>query len=573
MNRFVFVLCFLLLFAVEGLAQVVDIPDSHLRVVVERNLGKRSGAAITADDMLRLGELYADWQWDIRDLTGLEYATNLRRLDLSGNRSLSDVSPLSKLSQLDRLILRDCAVSDLSPLSGLLRLRTLDLSFNQVVSDLSPLAGLILLNDLEFRRNLVTDVSPLSGLISLDYISMNGNLISDVSPLLSNGGLGDGDLIEAYENPLNDDSLTNDLPALGRKGVYVNIANLVSDISVEEPLRVGDTFTYDFKIENAVDIVGWQFTLTYDSSVLTLQSITYGDFLASGNGTALPAKGDMVNASDLSINREANRNWIRDLYQVRLKGAASGDGILYSCTFRIDAIGYTGIWMPDAFMLTSNGHRIRAGYFFDNYQVDDRASVDVNGDGKVDLADVAEIAQHIGTDRREYDVDNNRQVNIADMIYVIQRFGTTPRAPSTMTVPEGLTTAMVREWIDMAHTADDGSQMFRRGIAVFNLLLEMIPPKETVLLANYPNPFNPETWIPYHLSNDADVTLTIYDTQGAVVRQFDLGHQSAGYYTDRGQAIYWDGRNSAGETVSTGVYFYHLDTGDYSQTRKMLILK
>lgn len=98
-------------------------------------------------------------------------------------------------------------------------------------------------------------------------------------------------------------------------------------------------------------------------------------------------------------------------------------------------------------------------------------------------------------------------------------------------------------------------------------------PKKTELLANYPNPFNPETWIPYHLAHDADVTLTIYSTRGAVVRRFELGHQPAGFYTTRAQATYWDGRNDIGEPVASGVYFYHLSAGDYSKTRQLVILK
>ena len=98
-------------------------------------------------------------------------------------------------------------------------------------------------------------------------------------------------------------------------------------------------------------------------------------------------------------------------------------------------------------------------------------------------------------------------------------------------------------------------------------------PSETQLLRNYPNPFNPETWIPYHLANDGDVLLSIYDINGALVRELDLGHQQAGYYTDRSRAVYWDGRNEWGERVVTGVYFYQLRTGDYSQMRKMVILK
>ena len=102
-------------------------------------------------------------------------------------------------------------------------------------------------------------------------------------------------------------------------------------------------------------------------------------------------------------------------------------------------------------------------------------------------------------------------------------------------------------------------------------ILEM--PTETKLLPNYPNPFNPETWIPYHLAADADVQLTIYDTQGITVRRLDIGHQMAGYYTNWRRAAYWDGRNGFGERVATGIYFYHLQANNVSLQRKMVILK
>ena len=98
-------------------------------------------------------------------------------------------------------------------------------------------------------------------------------------------------------------------------------------------------------------------------------------------------------------------------------------------------------------------------------------------------------------------------------------------------------------------------------------------PINTVLLPNYPNPFNPETWIPYELSKSAEVTLTIYNMRGQMIRQLKLGHKPAGVYRNRSRAIHWDGRNNIGEKVATGVYFYQLTAGDFTATRKMLILK
>ena len=104
-------------------------------------------------------------------------------------------------------------------------------------------------------------------------------------------------------------------------------------------------------------------------------------------------------------------------------------------------------------------------------------------------------------------------------------------------------------------------------------LARALTPYTTALLANYPNPFNPETWIPYQLSKATDVVVTIYASNGSVVRTLALGHQDAGMYKNRTQAAYWDGKNDLGETVASGVYFYTLTAGDFAATRKMLILK
>ena len=111
---------------------------------------------------------------------------------------------------------------------------------------------------------------------------------------------------------------------------------------------------------------------------------------------------------------------------------------------------------------------------------------------------------------------------------------------------------------------------------IFNLLKAVLPerlPGQTQLLPNYPNPFNPETWIPFELSQDSEVSLTIYDAVGHLIRQLDLGFQPAGAYLQRNQAISWDGRTQSGEQVASGTYFYTLKTEDCAFTQKMIILK
>ena len=206
------------------------------------------------------------------------------------------------------------------------------------------------------------------------------------------------------------------------------------------------------------------------------------------------------------------------------------------------------------------------------------STVDVNGDGQVDTADLLLVSNSIGqtgsVDPR-VDVNGDGSVTIADLVLVAQYLGqsTDWSAPLAVVVPAGLQYSTVAGWIDQAHAEDDGTTAFREGIANLEYLLTLLIPEETVLLHNYPNPFNPETWIPYHLSQPADVTLTIYAIDGKVVRRLDLGHQAAGYYQNKSRAAYWDGRNAIGERVASGVYFYTFTAGEFTATRKMLIMK
>ena len=109
--------------------------------------------------------------------------------------------------------------------------------------------------------------------------------------------------------------------------------------------------------------------------------------------------------------------------------------------------------------------------------------------------------------------------------------------------------------------------------AEFGTVEKWLIPDETVMDQNFPNPFNPETWIPYQLSEPAEVSVSIYSVEGDLVRTLALGHQAAGIYQSKSRAAYWDGRNTFGEPVASGVYFYILTAGEFTATRKMLIKK
>ena len=97
--------------------------------------------------------------------------------------------------------------------------------------------------------------------------------------------------------------------------------------------------------------------------------------------------------------------------------------------------------------------------------------------------------------------------------------------------------------------------------------------KRTSLMQNFPNPFNPETWIPYYLAEAATVTVRIYNVEGELIRSIDVGKQAAGAYMSRQRAAYWDGKNDTGQSVTSGVYFYQLLADDFSETRRMVVIK
>ncbi|MFQ6044313.1 MAG: FlgD immunoglobulin-like domain containing protein, partial [Candidatus Poribacteria bacterium] len=98
-------------------------------------------------------------------------------------------------------------------------------------------------------------------------------------------------------------------------------------------------------------------------------------------------------------------------------------------------------------------------------------------------------------------------------------------------------------------------------------------PAVTELVGNYPNPFNPETWIAYKLAQESDVTIRVYDTEGKAIRTLQLGRKPAGMYVNRESAVYWDGKNDAGEVVSSGLYFYSLITDEAFYTKRMVLTK
>ena len=342
------------------------------------------------------------------------------------------------------------------------------------------------------------------------------------------------------------------------------------------PIYIDDTFTLDISAETVFDMAGWQFDIAFDPAILEAISVSEGNFLKTG-GTTFFQGGSIDNATGKITALSAAR--------LSTQGV-SGTGTLLQVRFKAKSDGETKLALQNFEFGAITGDLIPAGPHQVSITVEGRlATGDVNRDGRVSILDLILVAQQLG--RRvsagsPVDLNRDGVVSILDLILAAQAIGgtTTSAAPVALNPDligavgaESVDAATIKAWIAQARLEDDGSLAFKQGIENLEKLLASLIPEETALLANYPNPFNPETWIPYQLAESAEVTLTIYDMNGQLVRRLAMGHQAAGMYQSRSRAVYWDGRNQLGEPVASGLYFYTLTAGEFTATRRMLILK
>ena len=209
---------------------------------------------------------------------------------------------------------------------------------------------------------------------------------------------------------------------------------------------------------------------------------------------------------------------------------------------------------------------------------------DVNRDGVVNILDLVAAASQFGKidTNLSGDVDGDGKISVSDLGRIGVRLGENAAAPSmpfyhTPPTVSHHSSTVNRQFqaltaLESLETPSRGANIARDMLKAWLSHIEP-PVTETKLLPNFPNPFNPETWIPYQLAKAAHVRIRIYDIAGHLVRELDLGTQPAGSYVSRESAAYWDGRNDAGETVSSGIYWYELYTGSFSAIRKMVVQK
>ena len=331
----------------------------------------------------------------------------------------------------------------------------------------------------------------------------------------------------------------------------------VSPASVASP-AVGEQLEISLNITDGEAVAGYEASVEFDTTALRYVSSVNGDYLPAGAFLVPPSvAGNLVTLAAASLD-----------------GESDGDGTLARLTFEVIAVKASTVKLSDVALANSASERTFPGVEYGQITVP-AVNADVNSDGKVDDTDAALVAAAIGTQNARYDVDGDGTVNFQDLLLVVEnRDDDAAGAPTIVGLQlTGVQIDRIQEQIDLLIATGDRSPAALRTLVYLQQLLAMARPEQTQLLANYPNPFNPETWIPYHLAKNADVTLRIYAVNGALVRTLDLGHQPAGVYRIRSRAAYWDGRNAGSEKVASGLYFYTLTAGDFAATRKMLILK
>ena len=343
--------------------------------------------------------------------------------------------------------------------------------------------------------------------------------------------------------------------------------------------NIGEQLTFNLNIAGGENIAGYQATVLFDDTALSLMEATNGDYLPAD---AFFLADGPFGQSTLVISSSTGN--FRNVEEVRLTAntlaeASNGNGTLATLTFEVVDFKASTLTISQIYLVDADGKRWEATTVAAKVTLPPEPAEaifgDINRDGVVNIQDLVIVGTRLGQrGKNSADVNEDGLVDVVDIVLVAGAFGGEAAAPTLYPQALALITATkVQDWFTQARQLTLTDPAYLRGITVLEQLLKTLTPKKTTLLPNYPNPFNPETWIPYRLSKPADVTLTIYAVDGQMVRRLSLGHQPAGIYQSRSRAAHWDGKNEFGESVASGLYFYTLTADDFSATRRMLIMK
>ena len=519
------------------------IPDFKLAAQVRSTLGLGPNAPITKQKLRKLTKLKADYS-RIEDLTGLEHATQLRNLSLIGNR-----------------------ISDFSPLAGLKKLKVLSIANNRLQGT-GSLSALLKNNpNLKLDITVPTDEHPpIYWLTSLTIDLTNGHITSPVKLQRLTSVSATVETLWESSSPGTNNRTQLAIDTVGGKLYWteqidesrseIKSINLEGDPNVQT-LTTLNTIIYSLAVDPMGRRLYW-----INSRGKILRSNLNGKHIKT-------LVKNLDNLYGITLDVEGGKLYWTEGLSIR-RANLNGKNIENVVTASSDTgavIGVLNIAIADR-KIYWNQLEVDATKFPNSFN---------NWGGSIRRADLD------GSNSEELVADGSVGTDFAvDAAGEALYYTKTPFDPGTHILRADLNgsegkIAVYYETLGGPAQIAFGTPMDAVAAAPMSSPLAAAPqaatPDQTGLLANYPNPFNPETWIPYQLAKASDVKITIYDTRGVVVRQLELGHQPPGFYTDQSRAAYWDGRNALGERVASGIYFYQLQADNVSLLRKMLILK
>ncbi len=565
-------------------------PDASLRDAFREQLGLAPGEDFTQQQLRAITTLESGMS-GVMDIIGIEQATALTTLVLQGNE-ITDITPLRRLTTLTALNLAGNAVADITPLAGLTGLTSLSLGGNGLTG-IAALEDLTSLTTLDLSDNSLTDISILEDLTELTTLNLSGNRITDISPLTALTSL---TVLNLNGNPIgNFTPLTGltSLTTLELGGTELSSLDVISGLTGLTTLNLSDNrLTNIAHLSNLTGLTALNLSVNAVNDLTVLSGLTALTILNLSDNTIL----DIAPLSSLTrlTTLELADNAITTLtpltaltvltrLDLRENGITDVSPIVGLANLEtLLLIGNPILNTAPLYPLTVCARPVAIDIAVSQYP-----PWDVNEDGTVDATDSALVTAALGQtgdaiENSRTDVNADRTVDNADVLLVTANFdggvGGAPATRSLLSLLDAKTLrtldrATLETYLNQLRLESDGSVKYRDAIALLEGLLAALRPTETRLLANYPNPFNPETWLPYELALDSTVEIFIYNARGVLVRHLELGHQPVGYYVAKSRAAYWDGRNRVGERVASGVYFYELRAGDVSQLRKMVILK
>ena len=441
---------------------VVYIPDPNLRTVIAKRLFKAMDVPITVEEMESLADLNVNKAEfpnleSIKDLTGLEYAINLRELSIAGHE-VSDLSPIAGLRKIRLLVLVHNPISDLSPLAGLSELEDIKLD-HTLVTDISVLAGKAKLKSIRMWGPPISDMSPLADLPNIERIDLCGNEISEIPSLENAPNL---KILYVFGNQVSDVSVLRNLTNLERLNLKDNDIRDISPLAGLTNLKwldlrrnpftdwaplealaentkietngfifgantnqvgIGAPFTFEIKAHFIRNLVGWQCNIAFDANLLEAVEVTEGDFLSQDGATTLFQEGTIDNEIGL----------ISGYNVLRLDGTGvDGSGTLLSIKFRAKKIG-TAVFTPgNCFLGDSDGEEIPSETRRFEIEIKEHAPLpegevwtgakeDINRDGVINILDMILVSKNIGKPVNEApraDINGDSVINILDLVAV-----------------------------------------------------------------------------------------------------------------------------------------------------------